>query len=76
MKATLEKIPQTGKLSLTIEVSADINYSADAARRLVGRFIANEISYLLRCADCLAACAAMVLEYLERPVVYPRLLSL
>jgi hypothetical protein len=49
MEATLEQIPRTGKVDLTIQVSTIINYSAEAARRLVGRFVANEISYLLRC---------------------------
>jgi len=51
MEATLEQIPRTGKVELTIQVSATINYSAEAARRLAGRFVANEIGYLLRCED-------------------------
>jgi hypothetical protein len=51
MEATLEQIPRTGKVDLTIQVSATINYSAEAARRLAGRFVANEIGYLLRCGD-------------------------
>jgi hypothetical protein len=51
MEATLEQIPRTGKIDLIIQVSATINYSAEAARRLAGRFVANEISYLLRCND-------------------------
>lgn len=51
MEATLEQIPRTGKVDLTIQVSATINYSAEVARRLAGRFVANEIGYLLRCGD-------------------------
>ncbi len=51
METTLEQIPRTGKIDLIIQVSATINYSAEAARRLAGRFVANEISYLLRCND-------------------------
>ena len=51
MEATLEQIPRTGKVELTIQVSATINYSAEAARRLAGRFVANEIGYLPRCKD-------------------------
>ncbi len=51
METTLEQIPRTGKVDLVIQVSAAINYSADAARRLAGRFVANEIGYLLRCDD-------------------------
>jgi len=49
METTLEQIPRTGKIDLIIQVSATINYSAEAAQRLAGRFVANEISYLLRC---------------------------
>jgi len=32
-------------------ISTTVNYSAEAARRLAGRFVANEIGYLLRCED-------------------------
>ena len=48
MEATVEQIPQAGRIQVTIQVSADLNYSADAARRMVGRFVADEIGYLLR----------------------------
>jgi len=51
MEAVLDQVPRIGKVDLTIQVSATINYSAEAARRLVGRFVANDISYLLRCGD-------------------------
>ena len=51
MEARIEQIPQSGQLDLTIHVSTPVNYSADAARRIVGRFVANEISYLLRAGD-------------------------
>jgi hypothetical protein len=47
----LEQIPKTGKINLTIQVSTEINYSAEVAKRLAGRFVANEISYLLRAGD-------------------------
>jgi hypothetical protein len=32
-------------------VSANVNYSAAAARSIVGRFVANEIGYLLRASE-------------------------
>jgi hypothetical protein len=48
MEATLEQIPRAGQLELTIQVSATVHYSAAAARRIAGRFVANEIAYLLR----------------------------
>lgn len=35
-------------ITLTIQITARFNYSAVAARRLVNRFVADEISYLLR----------------------------
>jgi hypothetical protein len=48
MEAVLEQIPNTGQLSLTIQVSTAFNYTATAARKLAGRFAAEEIGYLLR----------------------------
>ncbi len=51
MEATLEQLPQTGQIQVTIQVAARFNYSAQAAERLVGRFVADEISYLLRVGD-------------------------
>ena len=48
MEATVEQLPQVGRMQVTIQTSADLNFSALAARRLVGRFIADEIGYLLR----------------------------
>ena len=48
MEALLEQIPQTGNIQLTIQVNARFNYSTQAAQRLVRRFVADEISYLLR----------------------------
>ncbi|MFP4394120.1 MAG: hypothetical protein ACLFTI_02565 [Anaerolineales bacterium] len=51
MEASVESLPQMGKVSVTIEVAAEMRYSAEAARRLAGRFAANEISYLLRAGE-------------------------
>jgi hypothetical protein len=51
MDATLEQIPRAGQFELTIQVSATVHYSAAAARRIAGRFVANEIAYLLRASE-------------------------
>ena len=46
MDAVIEAIPQTGDIRLTIEVAAKQNFSAKSAQKIVGRFAADEISYL------------------------------
>ena len=51
MEAMVEQIPHTGQMQLTIQVSANVNYSARAAQRIVGRFVADEIGYLLRSGE-------------------------
>jgi hypothetical protein len=51
MEAVLEQLPNTGHLSLTIQISTVFNYTATAARKLAGRFAAEEISYLLRAGE-------------------------
>ncbi len=51
MEATIEQIPRSGQVEFTLQVTAKVHYSAEAARRLVGRFAANEISYLLRSSE-------------------------
>lgn len=48
MSVAVEQLPRTGKLQIDIQVSADVNFSSTAARRRVGRFVADEISYLMR----------------------------
>jgi len=51
VEAIVEQFPRTGQLQLAIQVSANINYSANAARRMVGRFVADEIGYMLRTGE-------------------------
>jgi len=51
METSIEQIPTTGQFQLTIQVSANVHYSAAAARRIVGRFVAEEIGYLLRASE-------------------------
>lgn len=48
MDVAVEQLPCTGRLQIDIHVSADVNFSSTAARRRVGRFVADEISYLMR----------------------------
>jgi hypothetical protein len=51
MQAKIESLPHMGRVSVTIQVAAEMRYPADAARRLAGRFAANEISHLLRTGE-------------------------
>ncbi len=51
MDALLEQIPQAGNIQLAIQVTANFNYSAQAAQRIAHRFVADEISYMLRAGD-------------------------
>ncbi|MBX3055436.1 MAG: hypothetical protein KF770_03100 [Anaerolineae bacterium] len=51
MEASVEQIPQFGEVQFTIQISGHIHYSAEAARRLVGRYVAGEIAYLLRSGE-------------------------
>ncbi len=48
MEAVVEQLPQMGRMQVTIQTSADLNYSSKAAQRIAGRFVADEIGYLLR----------------------------
>jgi hypothetical protein len=51
MEAVIEAIPQTGDIRLTLEISARQNFSAKSAQKIARRFVADEISYLLRAGD-------------------------
>lgn len=51
MEAVIETIPQTGDIRLTLEISARQNFSAKSAQKIVRRFVADEISYLLRAGE-------------------------
>ena len=51
MDALIEQLPRSGQIQLTIQVSAQFNYSAPAARQRVSRFVADEIGYLLRAGE-------------------------
>ncbi len=51
MEALIEAIPQIGDIRLTIEVSAKQNFSAKSAQKIVRRFVADEIGYMLRAGE-------------------------
>lgn len=51
METMLEQIPETGRIQLTIQITSQFNYSTQAAQRLARRFVADEISYLLRVGE-------------------------
>jgi hypothetical protein len=48
MDTVIESLPRTGQLQININVLAQMNYSAYAARRRVSRFAADEISMFMR----------------------------
>lgn len=48
MDATIQNLPKTGRVQISVNVSADMNFSAYAARKRVGRYVADEISMFLR----------------------------
>ncbi len=51
MEAVVESLPLTNHISIAINVQAEMKFSAYAARRKVNRYVADEISYLLRGAE-------------------------
>jgi hypothetical protein len=51
METVVEQLPTSGTMNLKIQVSTTFNFSAVAARRKVGRYIAEEIGYLLRSGE-------------------------
>ncbi|MEW5960364.1 MAG: hypothetical protein AB1801_21775 [Chloroflexota bacterium] len=44
-------LPKTGRLEVDIEVTADVNISAFAARQKVNGFVLSEISYMLHTGE-------------------------
>ncbi len=51
MEATIHNLPKTGRVEISVNVSAEMNFSAYAARKRVGRYIADEISMFLRSGE-------------------------
>jgi hypothetical protein len=72
MQTTIDQIPRTGEIQLTIQVSAKFNYSAQAAQRLVRRFAADEISYLLRAGEPTLVMAEQLLWRVPLELTFPQ----
>ena len=51
MKATLERLPPSGRVEIAISVAADVNISATAARQKVNQFVLSEISYMMHAGE-------------------------
>ena len=47
MTAAVESLPKTGRLEVDIKVTADVNFSAVAARQKVNSFVLSEISFMM-----------------------------
>ncbi|HIP71958.1 MAG TPA: hypothetical protein EYH05_11265 [Anaerolineae bacterium] len=47
MPVTVESLPKTGHLEVDIKVTADVNFTAVAARQKVNNFVLSEISYMM-----------------------------
>ncbi len=47
MPVTVESLPETGRLEVDIKVTADVNFTAVAARQKVNSFVLSEISYMM-----------------------------
>lgn len=51
MVAAIQALPQTGHLEINIRVSADVNFSAFAARQKANSFILSQISYMMHAGE-------------------------
>lgn len=71
LEAVIEQIPQTGDIQLTIQITARFNYSAAAAQGLVRRFVADEISYLLRVGEPTLVAAERIVWRVPVFLAYP-----
>jgi hypothetical protein len=47
MTTLVESLPKTGRLEVDIKVTADVNFSAYAARQKVNDFVLSDISYMM-----------------------------
>ena len=50
-QTTLEEIPRVGALELNINIRANLNISAYAARQKVNTFVLEEVSYLMHAVE-------------------------
>lgn len=51
MSVTVESLPETGRLEVDIKVTADVNFTAIAARQKVNSFVLREISYMIHAGE-------------------------
>lgn len=51
MVAAIQTLPQTGKLEVSIRVSADVNISAYAARQKANGFLLSHVGYMLHAGE-------------------------
>ena len=51
MTTAVESLPKTGRLEVDIKVTADVNFSAVAARQKVNSFVLSEISYMMHAGE-------------------------
>ena len=71
MNTVIEQIPQMGDITLTIQITAQFNYSAVVARRLVSRFVTDEISYMLRALDPVLVAADRIVWRVPVALAFP-----
>ena len=71
MNTVIEQIPQMGDITLTIQITAQFNYSAVVAKRMVSRFVADEISYLLRALDPVLVAAERIVWRVPIALAFP-----
>ena len=71
MNTVIEQIPQMGDITLTIQISAQFNYSAVVAKRMVSRFVTDEISYMLRALDPVLVAAERIVWRVPIALAFP-----
>lgn len=71
MNTVIEQIPQMGDITLTIQITAQFNYSAVVAKRLVSRFVTDEISYMLRALDPVLVAADRIVWRVPVALAFP-----
>lgn len=71
MNTVFEQIPQMGDITLTIQITAQFNYSAVVAKRMVSRFVTDEISYMLRALDPVLVAAERIVWRVPIALAFP-----
>jgi hypothetical protein len=71
VNTVIEQIPQMGDITLTIQITAQFNYSAVVAKRMVSRFVTDEISYMLRALDPVLVAAERIVWRVPIALAFP-----